>query len=119
MNAGYPYAISSTSQNPEKAAKVLEIMVGDGVQEALAAKAAPPLNAAVWDSAAIKDNALLQQFRPGELDQQWPKTPGGLLQVEGRASIRRSRSCCSIRRRRSGPPSPGWPGGCRRPMTPR
>ncbi|TYB56585.1 extracellular solute-binding protein [Nonomuraea sp. PA05] len=83
MNAGYPYAISSTSQNPEKAAKVLEVMAGNGVQEALAAKAAPPLNAAVWDSAAIKDNALLQQFKPGELDQQWPKTPGGLLQVEG------------------------------------
>ncbi|MFG1702709.1 ABC transporter substrate-binding protein [Nonomuraea sp. M3C6] len=83
MNAGYPYAISSTSRNPEKAAAVFEVMVGDGVQEALAAKAAPPLNAAVWDSAAIKDNALLQQFRPGELDRQWPKTPGGLLQVVG------------------------------------
>ncbi|MFI7611721.1 ABC transporter substrate-binding protein [Nonomuraea terrae] len=83
MNAGYPYAISSTSQNPEQAAKVFEVMVGDGVQEALAAKAAPPLNGAVWESAAIKDNALLQQFRPGELDRQWPKTPGGLLQVEG------------------------------------
>ncbi|MFC4122881.1 ABC transporter substrate-binding protein [Nonomuraea zeae] len=83
MNAGYPYAISSTSQNPEKAAAVFEVMVGDGVQEALAAKAAPPLNSAVWDSAAIKDNALLQQFRPAELDRQWPKTPGGLLQVNG------------------------------------
>ncbi|MGP3931184.1 ABC transporter substrate-binding protein [Nonomuraea sp. KM88] len=83
MNAGYPYAISSTTGNPEKAAKVFEVMVGDGMQEALAAKAAPPLNAAVWDSAAIKDNALLQQFRPAEGDEQWPKTPGGLLQVDG------------------------------------
>ncbi|MBF8184190.1 extracellular solute-binding protein [Nonomuraea sp. K274] len=83
MNAGYPYAISSTTENPEKAAAVFEVMVGDGVQEALAAKAAPPLSAAVWDSAAVKDNAFLQQFRPAELDQQWPKTPGGLLQVDG------------------------------------
>ncbi|GAA3615161.1 hypothetical protein GCM10022419_120490 [Nonomuraea rosea] len=83
MNAGYPYAISSTSQNPEKAAAVFEVMVGDAVQQALAAKAAPPLNGTVWDSAAIKDNALLQQFRPGELDRQWPKTPSGLLQVDG------------------------------------
>ncbi|WP_344872232.1 ABC transporter substrate-binding protein [Nonomuraea antimicrobica] len=83
MNAGYPYAISSTTKSPAKAAKVLEVMVGDGVQEALAAKAAPPLNTAVWDSAAVRDNALLQQFRPAELDRQWPKTPGGLLQVEG------------------------------------
>lgn len=83
MNAGYPYAISSTSKNPEQAAKVFEVMVGDGIQEALAAKAAPPINDAVWDSAAIKDNAFLQQFRPADLDRQWPKTPGGLLQVDG------------------------------------
>ncbi len=83
MNAGYPYAISSTSKNPEQAAKVFEVMVGDGIQEALAAKAAPPINDTVWDSAAIKDNTFLQQYRPADLDQQWPKTPGGLLQVDG------------------------------------
>jgi hypothetical protein len=62
---------------------VFEVMVGDGIQEALAAKAAPPINETVWDSAAIKDNAFLQQFRPADLDRQWPKTPGGLLQVDG------------------------------------
>ena len=83
MNAGYPYAISSTSEHPEQAAKVFEVMVGDGIQEALAAKAAPPINDTVWDSAAIKGNEFLQQFRPADLDQQWPKTPGGLLQVDG------------------------------------
>jgi ABC-type glycerol-3-phosphate transport system substrate-binding protein len=83
MNAGYPYGISSTSKNPEKAAAVYEVMVGDGVQEALAAKAAPPMNDTVWDSAAIKDNEFLQEFRPGKLDRQWSKTPGGLLQVDG------------------------------------
>lgn len=83
MNAGYPYAISSTTENAEKAAKVFEVMVGDGIQEALAAKAAPPINDAVWDSAAIKDNAFLQKYRPADLDQQWPKTPGGLLHVDG------------------------------------
>lgn len=83
MNAGYPYAISSTTKHPEQAAKVFEVMVGDGIQEALAAKAAPPINDTVWDSAAIKDNELLQLYRPADLDQQWPKTPGGLLQVDG------------------------------------
>lgn len=83
MNAGYPYAISSTSENPEKAAIVFEVMVGAGIQEALAEKAAPPVDDEVWDSGAIKDNSLLQQFRPDDEDEQWPKTPGGLLEVDG------------------------------------
>lgn len=83
MNAGFPFAISSTARDKEAAAKVLEALVGPELQKALAADGNPPLSEDAWDSPEAKDNELLQEFRPTEEDEQWPKTPGGVLAVEG------------------------------------
>ncbi|HEX6447381.1 MAG TPA: extracellular solute-binding protein [Streptosporangiales bacterium] len=83
MNAGNPYALSALTKQPEKAATVLQVLAGVGVQRALVKSGSPPLDSTIWDSKAAKANALLQDFRPGRLDQQWPKTPTGLLELRG------------------------------------
>ena len=83
MNAGFPFAISATAKDKEASAKVLEALVGPELQKALAADGNPPLSEDAWDSSEAKDNKLLQQFRPTQKDEQWPKTPGGVLAVEG------------------------------------
>jgi multiple sugar transport system substrate-binding protein len=82
MNAGFPYSISALTEQAEAAATVFEVLVGREMQEAVAAGANPPLDPEVFESAAALD-PVLQLFRPTELDQQWPKNPGGVLPVEG------------------------------------
>jgi multiple sugar transport system substrate-binding protein len=83
MNAGFPYAISSLTKDAEAAAKVFEVLVGPQMQEALAAGGTAPLSAAAWDSPAAKQNKAMQLFKPAPNDQQWPKNPGGVIEVTG------------------------------------
>ena len=82
MNAGYPYSISALTENADAAATVFEVMVGREMQEALAAGGNPPADPEVFAAAAAKD-PVLALFQQTELDQQWPKNPGGVLPVEG------------------------------------
>jgi multiple sugar transport system substrate-binding protein len=84
MNAGFPVSISSRTEDPEAAATVFKVLVGPEMQEALAKGGIPPLSEAAWDSPAAKDNASLQLFRPDDNDQQWPKSPGSVLSLEGK-----------------------------------
>jgi multiple sugar transport system substrate-binding protein len=84
MNAGYPYGISAMTKEPEAAATVLEDLVSDDVQNALAESDVPPVSPAVWDSPAMKEKTDLQLFRPAELDQQWPKNPNAVVPIEGK-----------------------------------
>ena len=84
MNAGFPYSISSTTKDPEAAATVFEALVGPQMQEALAAGGIPPLSKEAWDSPAAAKNEWLQLFRPDAKDQQWPKSPGSVISVEGK-----------------------------------
>lgn len=83
MNAGIPWALSSLAENPEKAAKVVEVLAGEKAQQALIDKGNPPIYDSVWKSAAAKKDTLLQQFRPTRSDKQWTKTPTTLLELEG------------------------------------
>jgi len=86
MNAGFPFAIASTTKHPEQSAKVFEALVGADMQIALAAGGTTPLSEAAWNSAEAKKNPLLQLLKPGTLDEQWPKNPGGVIAVEGAKS---------------------------------
>jgi multiple sugar transport system substrate-binding protein len=83
MNAGFPYSISSTTENPEAAATVFGVLVGPEMQQALAEGGIPPLSEDAWDSPVALENESLQLFRPQDNDQQWPKTPGSVISVEG------------------------------------
>src|SRR5690606_3208426 len=83
MNAGFPYAMSSMTEDTEAAATVLEVLVGDDMQMALAEAGIPPLSQAAWDAPKVKQDKWLQLFRPTELDQQWPKKPGSVISAEG------------------------------------
>jgi ABC-type glycerol-3-phosphate transport system substrate-binding protein len=84
MNAGFPYGISGTTKEPEAAATVLEALVSDELQKALAEGDISPVSPQVWDSPLMEDNAELQKFRPTDLDQQWPKNPNSIVAVEGK-----------------------------------
>jgi len=84
MNAGFPYSISSTTDDPETAAEVFAVLVGPEMQETLASNGIPPLSQEAWDSPVAKEDANLQLFRPTENDVQWPKNPGSVLAVEGK-----------------------------------
>lgn len=84
MNAGYPYGISAMTEEPEAAATVLTELVGDDVQNALAESDVPPVSPAVWDGPVMKEKKTMQMFRPGEMDEQWPKNPNAVVPVEGK-----------------------------------
>ncbi|MEQ4204785.1 extracellular solute-binding protein [Actinopolymorpha sp. B9G3] len=84
MNAGFPVAISSRTEEPEAAATVFGVLVGPEMQETLAKNGIPPLSEEAWDSPVAKENASLQLFRPTDNDQQWPKNPGSVLSLEGK-----------------------------------
>lgn len=83
MNAGFPYSISSLTEHSEAAATVFGVLVGPEMQQALAENGIPPLSEQAWDSATAVENESLQLFRPQADDQQWPKTPGSVISVEG------------------------------------
>jgi multiple sugar transport system substrate-binding protein len=83
MNAGFPYAMSSMTEDTDAAATVLETLVGDDMQTALAEAGIPPLSQAVWNSPAVQQDEWLQLFSPTDLDQQWPKKPGSVVSAEG------------------------------------
>lgn len=82
MNAGFPYSISSTAANPEVVAQVLEVLVSNDMQAALADFGIPPASQEVWD-VAVEANPLLELFTINDSDEQWPKKPGGVVPVEG------------------------------------
>jgi multiple sugar transport system substrate-binding protein len=84
MNAGFPVAISSRTEEAEAAATVFEVLVGPEMQETLAKNGIPPLSEEAWDSPVAKKNASLQLFRPTDSDEQWPKNPGSVLSLEGK-----------------------------------
>ncbi|WP_187368385.1 ABC transporter substrate-binding protein [Ruania zhangjianzhongii] len=82
MNAGFPYSISSTAEDQEAAATVLEVIAGTEMQSALAEGGVPPASQDAWE-VAVEANPLLEEFTINETDEQWPKKPGGVIPVEG------------------------------------
>lgn len=84
MNAGYPYGISSTAEDTEATATVLEALVSDEVQQVIGEANVPPVSPEVWESPELKQKKDLQMFRPTEVDEQWPKNPNSVVPVEGK-----------------------------------
>ncbi|MFC7406535.1 ABC transporter substrate-binding protein [Georgenia alba] len=82
MNAGFPYSISSTAEDPEAAGRVLEVFAGEEMQSALAEEGVPPLDENAWE-VAVQANPYLEHFALDDLDTQWPKHPGGVIELEG------------------------------------
>ena len=82
MNAGFPYSISSTTENEEAAATVLEVIAGTEMQSALAEGGVPPASQDAW-GVAVEANSMLEYFTINETDEQWPKKPGAVIPVEG------------------------------------
>lgn len=81
MNAGFPFAVTSTAADAKQSAATLNLIVGADIQAALAKKDIPPLSAAAWDS--VDKATLLKQMQPGTLDRQLPSSPTSLIPLQG------------------------------------
>ena len=81
MNAGFPFAVTSTAADAKESAKTLNLLVGADIQAALAKKDVPPLSAAAWES--VDKDTLLKQMQPGSLDRQLPSSPTSLIPLQG------------------------------------